>query len=180
MARHIARGWGRPWSGAPQDLVRLATEGQQIVQSAAGEGHKCTVTVTFKGRRESSYDSPEEFQTQLLASDIPDIRSVMILYADSPEVRLAATIDFVKGRGSRPLVSVFGDDPALADGLARRLAGIFPGPRWGWQGLRRPGEVTRLARLRSRSGKLVGLAVTVAVTAAITVVVTIYVTKLLS
>jgi hypothetical protein len=162
----------------------LATEGQQIVRSAAGEGHKCSLQLEFSHRRESNYDSPEEFLTLFPLSDISDVKSVMILYSEFPEVRLSATVHLVSGRWRRPFVTVSGGDPALADGLARRLAGMFPGRKWGWQGLRRPGEVSRLARLRSGSGKLaawvISLAVTAAITAAITVAVTIYVTKRLS
>ena len=93
------------------------------------------------------------------------------------DASLFAGVDLVRGLGSRPWVTAESIDPSLADGVVNQLTGMFSGrPRFGWQGLRRPGEVTLVRGLRTRAGSLVTLTVTVAITA----VVTIYLTKLLA
>lgn len=175
VAMHTASGWGRPWSGTPEDLVRLANEGLQIVRSAASEGHHCSVNVEFRRRRESSYKSPEEFLAGFTLSDIPKVKSVMFHY-DSSGLDLSATAHLVLGPKMRPFVRVRGPEPSVVEGVANRLTGIFPGRRLGWQGLRRPGEISRPTRLRTHAGMLVMLVVTVAITAAVTI----YVTRLLT
>ena len=176
VAEHIARANGRPWSGTPDDLVKLAHEGEQIVRSASHGNHTAKVHVKFPGRRESNYDSPEEFLANLAASDIPQISSVMVLWLESGAAlgALHATVDLVRGWRVEPFVTAWSDDQAVADGVARRVAGMFGG-RGLWQGLRRD-ELSRFQRVRARAGVLL----VVAVTAAITVAVTIIVTKLLT
>lgn len=175
----MARGHGRPWSGTCEDLVELATEGRKIMRSAArddGDGHRCFVKLRFKGRRESRYDSPEEFLTDFRPSEISDLKGAMLSFSNR-DVSLSSAVDLVPGLWSRPFVTATSEDPALADGVAKQLTNMFSGrSRFGWQGLRRPGEVTLLRGLRTRAGSLVTLTVTVAITA----VVTIYLTKLLA
>jgi len=92
------------------------------------------------------------------------------------DVSLSAGVHLVRGLWSRPWVTANSKDPSPADGVANQLTDMFSGrSRFGWQGLRRPGEVTLLRGLRTRAGSLVTLTVTVAITA----VVSIYLTKLL-
>jgi len=144
---------------------------------AAGEGCKCTIRVDLTRRRQTTYDSPQEFLALFTLSDIPDLRGVMILYSYSAlsGPSLSATVHLVRGLWQRPFVTVNGAEPALVEGVAGRLAGLFRGPRLRWQGLRPPGVVPRLRRLRIRAAWVV----TVVVTAAISAAVTIFVTALL-
>lgn len=149
------------------------------MRSAAGDdgdGHRCRVRVQFRGRRESNYDSPEEFLADFRPSEISALTSVLLSFSNR-DVRLSAGVHLVRGLGTRPWVTADSQDPSLADGVAKQLTGMFSGrPRFGWQGLRRPGQVTLVRGLRTRAGALVALTVTVAITA----VVTIYLTKLLA
>ena len=149
------------------------------MRSAAGDdgdGHRCRVTVRFKGRRESNYDAPEEFLADFRPSEISTLTSVMLSFSNR-DVSLSAGVDLVRGLGNRPWVTAHSKDLSLADGLVNQLKGMFSGrSRFGWQGLRRPGQVTLVRGLRTRTGSLVTLTVTVAITA----VVTIYLTKLLA
>ena len=88
---------------------------------------------------------------------------------------LVATTDLAVGR-NRPFVTVHGPEPSTVEGLAGRLAQLFPGHPLGWQGLRRPGQTAKLKRLQVKTGSLLTRVLTVAVAVAVTT----YVTKLLS
>lgn len=183
MAEHRARGWGRPWSGTPADVVRLAQEGQKIVRSASHGQHEASVLVRFPKGREANYDSPEEFLAGISALDIPQVTSLMILWMDhssgfAPPGSLVVTVDLVRGLRMRPFVTATADDPSIVDGVARRVAAMFTGRGW-WQGLRRH-EQSRWQRVLARTGGLVPLIVTAAVTAIASVLGTIYGTRLLS
>jgi hypothetical protein len=149
------------------------------MRSAAGDdgdGHRCWVQVQFRGQRESNYDSPEEFLADFRPSEISALTSVLLSFSDS-DVNLSAGVQLRRGLWIRPFLTASSKDPSLADGVVQQLSGMFSGrSRFGWQGLRRPGEVTLLRGLRTRAGSLVTLTVTVA----ITVAVTIYLTKLLA
>ena len=172
MAQHRARGEGRTWSGTPVDVVRLAHEGEKIVRSASHGQQTSKIAVKFFKGRDADYDSPEEFLAGISASDIPRVRSLMILWADysSPAGSLVVTVDLVRGFRERPWVTATADDPSIVDGVQRRIAGMFTGHGW-WQGLRRE-EQSRFQRMRARAGLLIWLAITVAITAAVTVIVT--------
>jgi hypothetical protein len=176
MAKHTARGEGRRrWSGTPADLAALAREGQGIVRSASHANPVAVILVRFRGARESSYDSPEEFLAGITAADIPNVTSVMIPWIDHGAApgTLVVSVELISGRHT-PWVTATADDPSLADGAMRRVAGIFSG-RAHRQGLRTDGP-TRFQRMRAQAGVLFW----VAVTAAITVMVTIVVSRLLS
>jgi hypothetical protein len=178
VAKHIAHERGRPWSGTPEDLVELASEGRKILRSAAGDdgdGHRCRVQVQFRGQRESNYDSPEEFLADFRPSEISALTFVLLSFHS--DVDLWAGVQLRRGLWIRPFLTAGSEDPSLADGVVQQLSGVFSGrSRFGWQGLRRPGQVTLVRGLRTRAGALVALTVT----AAITAVVTIYLTKVLS
>ena len=75
-------------------------------------------------------------------------------------------------------MTVWSDDPAVADGLARRVAGMFGGSGR-WQGLR-TGEPSRLERFGGRARVVLIVVITAAITGTVTAIVTIIVTKLLS
>lgn len=142
------------------------------MQSAAGEGYKCSVSVEFTRRGESKYKSPEEFLAGFTPSDISKVKSILIAYNSSGVSGLSATAHLVQGPMERPFVRAHGHEPSVVGGVAKRLTDMFPGRRLRWQGLRRPGEVPRLKRWRTRAGALAMLAVTVAITAAVTIYVT--------
>lgn len=179
MATHVTQTWGQPWSGTTEDLVRLADEGQEIVRSAAGEDMKhWSVAVDLEGGRESTYTTAEELLAGLTPSSISKVTAVTIMF-NSSGIKLSAAARLDRGPRRRPFVRVRGTEPSTVDGVASRLAGLFPGPRLGWQGLRRPGEISPLRRTRTHVRTLIMFVTTVAVTAAITVAVTMYVTHLL-
>ncbi len=107
----------------------------------------------------------------------PDVELGAMLSFSSRDDSMSSAVDLVTGLWMRPFVTAHSKDPSLADGVAKQLTDMFSGrSRFGWQGLRRPGEVTLLRGLRTRAGWLV----TVAVTAAVTAVITIYLTKVLT
>jgi hypothetical protein len=180
VAEHIARAWGQPWSGTPDDLVKLAREGEQIVRSASHGNNTARIHVKFPGRRESNYNSPEEFLANFSPSDIPHVTSVMILWLDSAASlgAVRASVDLVKGSREKPFVTAWSDDPAIADGVARRVASMF-GDRGRWQGLR-TGEPSRMERFGGRARVAVIVVITAAITGTVTAIVTVIVTKLLT
>ena len=124
------------------------------------------------GRRESHYDSPQEFLDGFRPSDTSDLKSVMVLFMPPADSKLWASVDLVRGNRQRPFVTASGDDPSLVEGLAKRLTDMFSGSNLRWQGLRREGEVSRLKVWQTRAGALGTLAVTVVVTVALTIWVT--------
>ena len=139
VARHEAVGRATRWSGTVDDLARLASEGQQIVRSAGGADHDCSVNVNLRGRA-STYDSIQEFVAALSPSDIPRIRYICISYNAPWEVsKLSASIHLYVQPARRvpgPYVAVKGEDISVVEGVRNRLLEMLGGTRLRWPGAR--------------------------------------------
>ena len=176
--KHRKTGHAYGWSGTPEELVQVAREGQRILRSASGGNHGCTFTVSFKSV-ESRYKTPDEFLAELAPSEIAHARTISILYSDRKSGLGASVRVYRRSRRLGPFISVEGDERSLVEGVAKRLVDTFSsGQNKWWPGMRlyRPGETSRLSRLRARAGSI-GLIV---MTAVVIAVITVVVTKLLS
>jgi hypothetical protein len=180
VAQHTAHAYGRSWSGTPDDFVHVAREVQAAARSASKGNNEAVIFVKFSNQREAKYDSPEEFLAGIRAADIPQVRSLNLVCIDHNQrpTGLVVVVYLVRGLREKPYVTAEGNDPALVDGAARRVAALFGGRGW-WQGLRRE-ELSRLQRVGARAGFWWVVAVTAILTGIVTAVVTVYLTRLLA
>lgn len=167
MATHTAYGGyvTRRWTGTPEDLAAVVRRGEDVFESATGERVSGHLTVRTDGG-ESQYDSPDGFLAECVHR--PRLRNISVGYSTNWNRvggRVSASFHlyrFVRG----PFVAVSADDPALAEGLAKRLTDAVGGRRFRWPGmsLHQPGQGAAWAWAKTALGGLLLVAAGSAVT----------------